>query len=480
MERPHNEVILDSIADGVFTVDRDWNITSFNRAAERILGVDREQAIGQKCFDVFRADICQSACALRHTIETGEQLIDKRVNILDAEGRRIQVRISTAVLRDEGGEVVGGVETFRDLTAIELLRKEVRRQFTFADIVSKNHEIQRIFGILPDIAASDSSVLIEGPSGSGKELFARAIHDLSPRRKKPFVAVSCGALPGTLLESELFGYVRGAFTDAKRDKPGRFALAEGGTLLLDEVGELPLPLQVKLLRVLQERTYEPLGGTTPVRADVRIVAATNLRLKQQVAAGQFRDDLYYRLNVVRIDLPPLARRREDIPLLVEHFMERFNARMGKQIDEVSDEVLDLLMAYPFPGNIRELENAIEHAFILCHGRRIEREHLPRELLDHDPRRAEAAGGGSPDSARTPGRTDLAPDGQEDTSWGGPAGGHPPPRDARGTALSVIEQARAGAIREALARHGGDRQRAAASLGVHKTTLWRWMKRLGIK
>jgi PAS domain S-box-containing protein len=457
MQRPHNEVILDSIADGVFTVDRDWNITSFNRAAERITGVDRDQAIGQKCFDVLRADICQTACALRQTIETGEELIAQRVTILDAEGRRVKISISTAVLRDEDGEIVGGVETFRDLTPMEILRKEMRRQFTFADIISKNHEIQRIFGILPDIAASESTVLIEGPSGSGKELFARAIHSLSGRSRKPFVAVSCGALPDTLLESELFGYVRGAFTDAKADKPGRFAVAAGGTLFLDEIGELPVSLQVKLLRVLQEREYEPLGATQPVAADVRIVAATNHHLSDLVAEGGFREDLYYRLNVVRIHLPPLARRREDIPLLVDHFIERFNARMGKRIEAVSDEVLDLLMAHPFPGNIRELENVIEHAFILCHGGTIEREHLPADLL-----------GAEGDEVEVPGEKTV-PGAQPD-------GGRSEARSAR----DLLAGARASAIRAALERHHGDRQRAAAELGVHKTTLWRWMKRLGIR
>jgi PAS domain S-box-containing protein len=457
MRRPHNEVILDSIADGVFTVDRDWNITSFNRAAERITGVDRDQAIGQKCFDVLRADICQTACALRQTIETGEELIDHRVTILDAEGRRVKVSISTAVLRDQDGKIVGGVETFRDLTPMEILRKEMRRQFTFSDIISKSHEIQRIFGILPDIAASESTVLIEGPSGSGKELFARAIHNLSGRSRKPFVAVSCGALPGTLLESELFGYVRGAFTDAKADKPGRFAVAAGGTLFLDEIGELPASLQVKLLRVLQEREYEPLGATRPVPADVRVVAATNRHLSDQVSEGEFREDLYYRLNVVRIQLPPLARRREDIPLLVDHFIERFNARMGKRIEGVSDEVLDLLMAHPFPGNIRELENVIEHSFILCHGSAIEREHLPADLL--------AVDGGEVGEPAEPALPGARSDGDR-------PGGRP--------ARDLLAGARAAAIRAALERNHGDRRRTAAELGIHTTTLWRWMKKLRIR
>jgi len=439
--RPHTEVILDSIADGVFTVDMDWNLTSFNRAAERITGVSRKEAIGQKCFDVFRGDICQSACALRHSMETGEELVDQRVNILNSRGHKVQVSISTAVLRDPTGGIVGGVETFRDLTAIEALRDEVRGRYSFEDMVSKNHEVQRIFGILPDIAASDSTLLIEGPSGSGKELVARAVHNQSERRKKRLVVINCGALPDTLLESELFGYVRGAFTDAKRDKPGRFALAEGGTIFLDEVGEISTALQVKLLRVLQEREYEPLGGTTPMKSNVRVIAATNQTLSALVARGVFRDDLYYRLNVVRVVLPPLSRRREDIPLLIDHFLGRFRAKTGKSIEAVSADVLTVLMRHTFPGNIRELENIIEHAFILCHQRTIELEHLPVELL----KPAQAASGSEPGRGQSP-----------------------------------VDAARAAAIQEVLARHGGNRRKTAAELGVHSTTLWRWMRRMGIQ
>ena len=440
LSKPHTEAILDSIADGVFTVDLDWNITSFNRAAERITGVAREEAIGQKCFDVFRGDICQSACALRRSIETGDELVDRRVNILNSQGQQIQVSISTAVLRDDEGSVVGGAETFRDLTTIEMLRKEIRDRYTFADIISKNHEIQRIFDILPDIAASDSTILIEGPSGSGKELFARAIHNLSSRKRRRCVIVNCGALPDTLLESELFGYMKGAFTDAKKDKPGRFALADGGTILLDEIGEISTALQVKLLRVIQEKEFEPLGATASVKSDVRIIAATNRTLTELVARGSFRDDLYYRLNVLKIVLPPLSRRREDIPLLIEHFVQRFRAKTGKDIDGVSEEVLTHLMRHPFPGNIRELENIVEHAFILCHGRTIEVEHLPSELAER---------GGS--------EAFVAPLPSE----------------------SPLRRAEGAAILEVLRRHGGNRRLAAEELGVHKTTLWRRMRRLGI-
>ena len=265
-EREVQEVILDSIADGVFTVNADWDITSFNRAAERITGIPEEEAIGQKCFDVFHANICQTRCALRETVESGQQRVDRRINILNSRGEKVPVSVSTAVLRDENGKVIGGMETFRDLSAVEMLRKEIGEHYTFHDIISKNHEIRRILDILPDLATSESTVLIEGPTGSGKELFAKAIHGLSERGRRKYVAVNCGALPDTLLESELFGYKKGAFTDAKKDKPGRFAMAEGGTLFLDEIGDTSTALQVKLLRVLQEKEYEPLGGTSTEKA----------------------------------------------------------------------------------------------------------------------------------------------------------------------------------------------------------------------
>jgi len=340
------------------------------------------------------------------------------------------------LLKDEEGNVIGGGETFRDLSVVEELRKEISQRRAFADIISKNHEMQRIFSILPSIAESDSTVLIEGPSGSGKELFAHAIHNLSPRRDKPIVVVNCGALPDTLLESELFGYKAGAFTDAKRDKPGRFALAEGGTIFLDEIGDVSPKLQVRLLRFLQEKEYEPLGATEPVKADVRVIAATHQNLEKLVAEGKFREDLYYRINVVKIVLPPLSRRKDDIPLLVDHFIARFNRLRGKDISGISSEALAILMDHDFPGNVRELENIIEHAFVLCPGGLIKPEHLPEYL-------------------RTKAET-------------------PVPRV--GTSLKEIEKA---IILEALRRNKGNRAAAARELGIHKTTLWRKMRRYGI-
>jgi len=434
------EVILNSIADGVFTIDKDKNITSFNKAAEDITGITREQAIGRKCFDVFQSNICQTSCALEKTIQTGKQTIDLKVNILNAEGRRIPVSISTAVLKNKKDNVIGGVETFRDLSTLEKLKKEITKRYTFEDIVSKHHKMQEIFGVLPDIAESESTVLIQGPSGSGKELFARAIHNLSIRKNKPYIVVNCGALPENLLESELFGYVKGAFTDAKKNKPGRFALAEGGTLFLDEIADLSLALQVKLLRVLQEKEYEPLGSTGPIRANVRIIAATNKDLSQLLSQGTFRDDLYYRINVVKIALPSLADRREDIPYLIEHFIRQFNLKTGRRVTGISDEVLNLFMEYDFPGNIRELENLIEHAFVLCRTGEITTAHLPRDFVEQAVQSSKI----------------------------------------QSEKQTTLEHAEAQVILDTLKRHRGNRQRSADELGMHVTTLWRKMKRLGIE
>ncbi len=438
-KQPQLETILDSVADGVFTISLEREITSFNRAAERITGVKREQAVGQKCFDVFHANICQGRCPMEKTLKTGRSIIDLPVSILNIKGETVPISVSTAVLKNERGETVGGVETFRDLSDIEELRRELTRQYSFGDIISKNHEIIKLFGVLPDIARSSSTVLIEGASGTGKELFARAIHACGRRPEGPFVAVNCGALPQALLESELFGYCKGAFTDAKADKPGRFARARAGTLFLDEIGELPLDLQVKLLRVLQDGVFEPLGASKPQKSDARIIAATNRDLTALMAAGKFREDLYYRINVIKLSLPRLAERREDIPLLVEHFIGRFNVRTGRRIAGVAPEVLRLLMQHDFPGNIRELENIIEHAFVLCRGRLITPEHLPLDLQGS--RNGAGVSGDSPQAS--------------------------------------LKDAEAAVIRSLLAEHGGSRAKTARALGIDPSTLWRKMKRLGI-
>jgi PAS domain S-box-containing protein len=445
METSHEarffQTVLRCVADGVFTVDCDFRITSFNSAAERITGVPAKRAIGKKCSEVFHADICEHGCAIRQTLETGREVIDQPAKILNQRGRSIPISISSAVLKDEDGALLGAVETFRDLSTIEQLRREIQQKYTFEDIIGKSEAFQKIFAILPDVAESESTVLIEGPSGSGKELLARAIHNLSPRRKEPYVVVNCGSLPANLFESELFGYMQGAFTDAKRDKPGRIALAEGGTIVFDEIAELPPETQVKLLRVLQEREYDPLGGVEPRKANVRVVAATNKTLAEMVSRRLFRDDLYFRLAVVRLTIPPLRERREDIPYLIESFIQRFNAKRGKRIRGLTPAAMEVIMRHEFPGNVRELENVIEYCFVLCRNGLIDVSHLPEEFKS-----------GSHASAPASSRDSIAP----------------------------LEQSEANTIRDVLIRHQGHQGRTAKQLGISRTTLWRKMTKYGIR
>lgn len=437
------QIILDSIADGVFTVDADWKITSFNRAAETITGIKKEEALGRHCWDVFRASICENMCSLRQTTRTGEPVVNQAIYIVNSKGERIPVSISTALLKDENGQVIGGVETFRDLSVVEELRKELEGRHSFFDIISKNEEMQRLFGILEQVAESNTTILLVGESGTGKELFAKAIHSLGPRKKGPMITLNCGALPDTLLESELFGYKAGAFTDAKKDKPGRLALAEGGTLFLDEIGDISPALQIRLLRFLQDKVYEPLGSTTSTRADVRIVAATHRDLESLVANGTFRQDLYYRINVVKLVLPPLRERKEDIPLLAEHFIRKFNRLSGKEIQGFSPEVLPILMSHNFSGNIRELENIIEYATVVCKNSVIGIEHLPDYLRKTEER--------SKDVSRGAGAG-------ENRSW------------------ADLERQ---FLIETLTANQWNRSATAAQLGIHPSTLWRKMKRLNL-
>jgi PAS domain S-box-containing protein len=373
------KIILESISDGVFTVDHEWRITSFNRAAEKITGIDRSKALGKHCWEVFRSNMCESDCALRRTMQQGKSFVDSAAYIANSEKRRIPLVVSTSLLKDENGTVLGGVEIFRDVSQVEELRKELEGRYQVGDIVSRSPSMQSIFKILPQVAVSDSTLLIQGETGTGKELLARAIHELSHRKERPFIAINCGALPDTLLESELFGYKAGAFTHAVKDKPGHFAMAEGGTLLLDEIGDLSAAFQVRLLRVLQEKTFQPLGAVKPVRANVRVIAATNKNLADLVAQGTFRQDLFYRVNVVCLELPPLRERPEDIPMLIDHFFARMKHLRGGSVTGVSQEALALLMFHDYPGNIRELENIIERSFVICPDGEISVRCLPENL-----------------------------------------------------------------------------------------------------
>jgi PAS domain S-box-containing protein len=433
------DAILESISDGVFTIDMNWRITSFNRAAEKITGVPREEALGRLCSEVFRSSMCEGACALGKTLKTGRPLIAQACYIVNAEGRRIPASVSTAVLQNEKGEIIGGAETFRDLSELETLRKALNGRYTLGDMVSHSHAMQPAFELASSVAGSDITLLIQGETGTGKELLARAIHGMSSRSDKPFVAINCAALPDTLLESELFGYKKGAFTGAVRDKPGRFAQAKNGTVFLDEIGEISPALQVRLLRVLQEHTYEPLGSNETIRTEARIMAATNRDLASRVELGEFREDLYYRINVIRIDLPPLRERKEDLPLLIEHFINRLNRLHNKSVTGISSGCNSLLMAHDWPGNVRELENILERAFVLCSGTKIEIKHLPPELA---------------------GRA-AAPQTGQDIG-------------------AVRRSAEAQTIMQTLEKNGFNRVATARELGIHKTTLYRKMKALGLK
>jgi PAS domain S-box-containing protein len=431
------ETVLSSISDGVFAVDAEWRITCFNAAAERTLGVSRHEAMGRPCNEVFRSDICEEACALRYTMETGKPIVNLLIYIRDARGNRVPVTISTALLKDQRGRIIGGVETFRDLNLVKELIREWDAHANREEIITADPRVKKLLEIVPTIARSDSTVLIEGESGTGKGLLARAIHRASARSNGPMVTISCGALPEPLLESELFGYKAGAFTGAERDKPGRVETASGGTLFLDEIGDLPLPIQVKLLRLLQERLYEPLGDVHSRTADVRIVAATNRNLAQMVEKNAFRSDLYYRINVIRLEMPPLRERAADIPLLVDTFLRRLSMTRGKVVEGLARSAMRRLMRYDFPGNVRELENIIEHGYVLCGGKRVEERDLPDWLLANETATA-----------------------------------------AKGAA--TLQEMEARFLRDVLARNHWNRQEAARELGIHKTTLHRKIRRLGIE
>jgi PAS domain S-box-containing protein len=429
-----SELIFQSISDGVFTVDKDRVITSFNRAAEQITGFEADEALGRHCFDIFRTEFCHTRCPLKDTLRNLEPVENARVSILTKEGCELPISVTTTLLRDDRGTAVGAVEFFRDLSDLEDLHRRLDERKALEDIVSVNREMHELVQLLPDVAKSECNVLIQGSSGSGKELVAQVIHNLSPRKYGPYIKINCAALPATLLESELFGYVKGAFTDAKRDKPGQFCLANGGTLLLDEISEMDPSLQVKLLRVLNNGEYQPLGSTKAFHTDARILAATNADLQERIAAGRFREDLYFRINVVNLRIPPLRDRPADIPLLSDHFIKKFRAKTRRPIRRVAPEALAALRRYSFPGNVRELENAIEHAFVMCHGEQVELQHLPASIT----------------------------------------------QEAR-LVTSVTRERRSEreVIVETLRRHEGNRARAAEELGIHRSTLWRKMKTYGL-
>ena len=373
------EVILNSIADGVFTIDTNWRIESFNAAAERITGFTAKEAIGKVCREIFRTNICDYDCAIRRSLETNAPVTNYEVVIIRRDGLKLPVSVSASILHDEEGNIVGSVETFRDISQIQWLTTQLQERYQFENIIGKSHAMQEIYDYIETVSQNEVTSLILGETGTGKGLVAKAIHYHSPRAGGPFVTVSCAALPEALLESELFGHVKGSFTGAIADKPGRFELAKGGTIFLDEIGEIPPAIQAKLLRVTDDKEFERVGGTKTIKVNARIIAATNRDLRDEVKQGKFREDLFYRLNVVAIKIPPLRERREDIPLLIQYFLEKYNEDFTKEIEGLSQHSIDLMLDYDWVGNVRELENAIEHAFVHCGSRLIMPEHLPAEV-----------------------------------------------------------------------------------------------------
>lgn len=447
--RCEEAVVLDCIGDGVVTIGLDLHIRYMNRAMRELLGYEQEELLGQplSCHLLVQGSICSTQdCILERAIRNREKVRNYETVIQNKEGRKIPVSLNTDLLWDETGNLIGIVETYRDLSQINELKAKLERQGntgTRGPLVAQSKALQSILDLLPQVANSKATVLIEGESGTGKELIAREIHRLSPRRDQPFIAVNCAALAEGVLESELFGHVKGAFTGAIADRPGRFEMAHKGTIFLDEIGDMTPMAQAKLLRVLQEAEFERVGGNKTVKVDVRIVAATNKILTTVVKEGGFRDDLYYRLQVFPIWIPPLRDRKEDILPLIEHCMARLNRVMEKNVREIEGLALRVLEAYHYPGNVRELENILEHAFIRCPGHSIHLDHFPEYLT------AEKGGGAGTTTA-------LA--------------------KTQGPALADLERE---AITKALEDTDWDYKVACRLLGISRSTLLRRIKLYGM-
>ena len=436
-------IILDNMDIGIFTMNRGGYVTFFNRAAELVTGYDRERILGQPGVSLFQADHGEELVLHARNMSNGEPRSSSTMNVISPDGETVPVQADYIPLKNERGGFIGCLVTLQDLTLVERLDQAITDRYTFHNMIGKDPSMQRIFEMVRVVAACDATVLIEGATGTGKDLLAKVIHSASLRSHRPMVKLNCAAIPENLLESELFGYVRGAFSGADRNKPGRFQLADKGTIFLDEIGDLPLSLQAKLLRVLDDREFYPLGGRNTVKVDVRIISATNRGLEKLVEQGYFREDLFYRLNVMHIELPRLVDRRSDLPLLIRNFLRKLCAGRKAGPLRISPDAMKYLLDYDYPGNVRELENILEHAVIVCQ----EDEIKPRHLHGYLQKRI---------SLRRS-RPSAAPDRPAGASF---------PREREEIVVM-------------LQRYNWHRTKTATAMGIDRTTLWRRMKRLGL-
>jgi PAS domain S-box-containing protein len=426
--------ILDSIGEGLLTVDKNFKINFFNRAAEQITGFKREEVLNQFCKYVFKCELCESKCPIGLILESGNPLYDFRSNIEIKDGTRKPIKLNAAILKNDSDQPVGGVISFRDLSEIEAIKKDISSAGNYFGIIGHGKTMQDVFRLIQEISESDATVLIQGESGTGKELVANAIQATSRRKSKPFVKVNCAVFPGTLLASELFGHIKGAFTDAAKDRIGRFELANEGTIFLDEIAEMPLQTQVQLLRVLQEGTFERVGESITRKTNIRVIAATNVNIANALKSGKLREDLYYRLNVIPVHIPPLRERIEDIPYLVNHFINEYARLYKKDLMEISDSALQVLVNNSWPGNVRELENVIEYAVVRTKaGEIIKKENLPFGLISVDSTSAEK-------------KSEFKPDNPAEV-------------------LRLLE------------KHKWNKTRVAEELGIGRTTLWRVLRKI---
>ncbi len=435
------DAIFNSNIEGTFTIDNNWTITSFNTSAEKITGFKKNEAIGKKCWEIFNSSLCRNGCHMEHTLLKGKAMVGNELEIIHKSGRKIPIRVNSNILTNNKNEKIGAIETFLDISEIKNLSAHLNDIFKYENIVGRNKEIKQIISVLESVSQTDTTVLITGESGTGKELAARAIHLNSSRKTGPFIAVNCSAFVESLIESELFGHEKGAFTGAIKTKIGKFELAQGGTLFLDEIGDLSVAVQTKLLRVLETREFERVGGNKQIKMDTRIITATNKNLLDEINKGKFREDLFYRINVINIHLPPLRERIDDLPLIINHFIKSFNEKFNKNIKQFSSSAFDILMEYTWPGNIRELENVIEHCFVLCNGDVIQVECLPKRLREKKAHIFTSKNSTSPKS---------------------------------------FKEAEKELIVSVLTKNNFNRTNSAKELNINPSTLWRKMKKFGIE